>query len=159
MQSFTTYDVLSSAFITFLFKFAVTESAQNWLSFFVVLQHLLMHPPIPYRFCLCVCWYHFLLHVQHWNCFHTQHMKQNLHFSGICKWIWIYYTTNHWLSHNIVYLWRSWIWIIRFWFFCSRHQFYLVIIRRSSLTENKIGRRIGGKNRAEKLKIIRHLKV
>ena len=101
MQSFTTYDVLSSAFITFLFKFAVTESAQNWLSFFVVLQHLLMHPPIPYRFCLCVCWYHFLLHVQHWNRFHTQHMKQNLHFSGISKGIWIYYTTNHWLSHNI----------------------------------------------------------
>ena len=62
--------------------------------------------------------------------------------------------------HTIFFcLWRGWIWIVRFWFFCSRHQFYLVIIRRSSLTENKIVGRIGGKNSAEKLKIIRHLNV
>ena len=45
---------------------------QNWLIFFVVVQH----PHIPYALrCPCVYWYHFLLHVQYWNRFHTQWCK------------------------------------------------------------------------------------
>ena len=42
------YDVLSSAFITFLFKFAVTENAQKVVNFLCRCQHL----HIPYAYAL-----------------------------------------------------------------------------------------------------------
>ena len=69
---------------------------QNQLIFFVVVQH--PHIPCAMRYPF-LYWYHFLLHVQHWNRFHTQYIKQNLHLSRISERIWIYYTTNCWISH------------------------------------------------------------
>ena len=63
----------SLAFTTFCPNFAVTEVATKLTrSFFVVVQH----PHIPYALkCPCIYWYHFLVDMQHWNCFYTQ---QNL---------------------------------------------------------------------------------
>ena len=34
---------------------------------------------------------------------HSIYIKQNLHLSRISEWIWFYYTTDHWISHNIFY--------------------------------------------------------
>ena len=50
-----------------------------------------------------VYWNHFLLHMLYWNHFHTQHIARNLHLSRISEWIWICYTTNGWILHNVSY--------------------------------------------------------
>ena len=100
------YDVLSLAFITFLFKFAVTESAQKLVNF------LCRCAASTYPLCLCI---HLpliafvfvsadIIFSSMWNTeiASTQSTwRKNLLFPGIYNWIWIYYTTNHWLSHNI----------------------------------------------------------
>ena len=97
----------SSAFSSFWSKFAVVDLAPKLVTFFVVVLHpyiLIPYPHITYRLkCPCVYWSHFLLHVQQWNCFHTHYIKQNLHLCGISEWTWIYYTTNHWIPHNILF--------------------------------------------------------
>ena len=107
---------------------------QNRLIFFIVVQN--PHVPCALR-CPCVYWYHFLLNVHHWNCFHTQYIKQNLHVSGISEWIWIYYTTLQFFTLQIVefytiilFLWRSWLWIVRHLFcnvliFCNNWKVWL----------------------------------
>lgn len=121
-----------SAFSTFWSNFAVVELHQIRLVFFVFVQH----PHIPYAVrCPCVCWYHFLLHLQHWNRFRTQFIKQNLHLSGIFEF--------HTMS---LVLWRSLLWIgiflamLLFAIFFSRychHWFNLVTIRNWNLNEDK----------------------
>ena len=115
---------------------------QNWLTFFAVAQH----PHIPYALRFpCVYWYHFLLYVQHWNRFHTQFIKQNLHLSGISEWVPTFYTTNC----RVIFFFfiegaaseSSTIFFAMFWFF-SRYRFYLVIIGKLGLNENKIQYRL-----------------
>ena len=71
----------SSAFTTFWFKFLglVVELAPNHLIFFVVVQNLQIYP-LCFEVSLCF-WYHFLLHGQYWNRFHTQYITQSLHLS------------------------------------------------------------------------------
>ena len=70
---------------------------QDRLIFFVVVQHPRISCGLKFP---CVNWYHFLPHVQHWNRFHTQHINQNFPHSWLYELIWIYYTTNRWISHN-----------------------------------------------------------
>ena len=70
------------SFHNVLVKFAVTEHAPNLVNFFFVVQH--SHIPHALR-CRYVFWYHFFFRVQYWNCFHIQHITQNLHFSGISQ--------------------------------------------------------------------------
>lgn len=117
----------SSAFTTFLFKFTVTELAQNWLIFFVAVQHL----HIAYALkCLFVYWYHFLLHVPH----HTEIASTHSIWSKtrISEWIWIY--KHHRLLSFTQYFFvfdgagseLSAIFFPMFWFY-SWHQFYVVI--------------------------------
>ena len=95
----------SSAFTTFWSKFAAVDLAPKSVTFFVVVLHphiLIPYPHIIHPLkCPCVCWYHFFLHVQNLNCFHTQYIKKNLHFCAISEWTWNYYTTNSWIPHNI----------------------------------------------------------
>ena len=68
--------------ISLIFGLQLLDLNQNWLTFFFVVQH----PHIPYALSYsCVYWYHFLLHVQHCNCFHTQSKKQNLDLARISK--------------------------------------------------------------------------
>ena len=57
-----------------------------------------------------VYWNHFLLYMQHWNCFYLYYIKQNFHLSEIFEWIVEFHTIS-------LFLWRSWLWIIRHLFF------------------------------------------
>ena len=84
---------------------------QYWLNFFFVTQHL--HIPYALR-CLCVYWYHFLHHVKHWNRFHTQYMKQNLHIPGFLNEFEFITPQIDEFHKMFLYLWRNWLWIVRY---------------------------------------------
>ena len=79
-------------------SFQLLSLHQNWLIFFVVVQH----PDILYALrCVSVYWYYFPLHLHYWNCFNTHCIIQNLHLSEISEWIWICYITNCLILDNI----------------------------------------------------------
>ena len=81
---------------------------QNWLTFFVQDAH------IPYALrCTYVYWYHFLPHVQHWNRFNTQYIKQNLTFPGFLN-EFEFITARIAKFYTIfIFLWGGCFWIVR----------------------------------------------
>ena len=94
----------------FSFHNFLVELATKSVNFFCC---CVQHPHIPYVLmspCIYqVYWYHFPLHMQYWNRFHTQCIMQNLPLSRISGWIWFdefgFYTI-------FLILWWSWHWIV-----------------------------------------------
>ena len=116
------YDVLSLAFITFLFKFAVTESAQKLVNF------LCRCAASTYPLCLCI---HLpliafvfvsadIIFSSMWNteiASHKAHEGKTFSFPGFIT-EFEFITPRITDFHTIFFhLWRSWIWIVHFWFF------------------------------------------
>ena len=74
------------------------------------------------------------------------------------KWIWIYYTTNYWNSHNISFFFSFSLFLsvselstMFFAVFFSRYWFYLVIIGKSGLNESKVRCSLGDKDIEQKM--------
>ena len=127
-------------------KFVVAELAPKSVNFLSSCAASL----IPYALrCPYVYWYHFLLHGQHWNHFHTYYIKQNLHLSQISEWIWIYSTKNHKVSQNIY----IYIYIFTVMILLGNNQKIELKWKQNLMFPRRYG------YGAENLKIIRHLQV
>ena len=100
----------SSALTTFWSNFAVVDLSPKLVTFFVVVLHphiLICYPHITYPLkCPCVYWYHFHLHLQHWNFFHTVYKAK----SSRLRDFWMNLNLLHHESLNsthYIFLWRS----------------------------------------------------